>query len=318
MAEWTQSDAYVINITRPNSLTHVLYNYRFTFEFKKDPPRLEAFESPSNDLGMDKTGRANCKRRVYYFGTHAKKTYEYGRLCTTEYGSTDGTGYYRDVKPDGIATLVRYNPVTKRRAELFRGELEYLFWVASDERYAVVILDDNGKVNCLPGYEWYWLDYCQIAHPKIAVIDLKQDAVLYSIETTAWFTQNAPIFYRDAVRQVDQKTILLRFSQKDRGLFILFSLSDLKATALPIQGELVGKITPDGKLMIMPDKSLSPALNLYVLATGQTIPLVNAVDGYVTAIEELDGTLLRLTIAPSREEGLPEGRRAQYVIELPR
>ncbi len=325
MPEWSVADAYVIDITRPNSVRHVLSSLRFHVEVRENPPRLETFDSPSNDGGMD-GNRQNCKRSIYYFTTQTIKNYTYGSLCITEYGATDGIGYYRDVQAGGIAALVRYNPVTKQRAELYRGEIERIFWVSADERFAVLGLDNNGKIDNRPGYEYEGLlHHLDVSSPKLAVVNLNKGTTLFEAETTPEFVWNDYIYSPkpSAIKRLRSDILLLTYQipavkEPASYAYTLISLSDGRSASLPIHGDVAEQIIPGAWVLNFPDgEERSSALILYNPITGKSIPLVNAVDGYGAFVEGLKGNLLTVSVIPSDEAGSDYSKRARYVLLLP-
>jgi len=127
-------------------------------EFVDNPPRLVLSAGHLTNGG----GR-RCNQTTYDLTTHEITRLELDGLCRPEYGDIEAVGYYRDV-PVGQSIeccvpahadvaevpLVRYDTRTGERQELYRGEIESIEWVSDDERYAILILDNNGEINLFP------------------------------------------------------------------------------------------------------------------------------------------------------------------------
>jgi hypothetical protein len=331
MPEWSTAYGYVLDLTQPNSFKQVLSSLRWPIVVADNPPRLITLDSPSNspDIGSDRP--AHCTRSIYYFDTHSLKNHDYGALCVTEYGPVDGTGYYRHVLTNGKASLVRYNPNTKQQTELYQGEIERVFWVSSDEHYAVLGLDNSGKIDNRPGFEFDGtFAYMNVINPVIALVDLRKNTILFKVASDVGTLQNDSSGYSSTseVKQLTSDILLIAsITPNDQGTlpwhYTLVSLPSGKATKLNLHGDIAEQILPGGLLLDFPDgKNNSSALTLYDPFTEQMTPLMNAVNGYWAQIDKLDGKLLTLSVVVNTDcySLSPYGvhpRTAQYVIQLP-
>ncbi len=348
MSEWSTTMVDMADITRPFSVKQVLSLVRFEPFFVSNPPRLEAVTTTS-DLGGDVRDARNCTRTVYFFTTHITQTIDYGDLCVTEYGDPLGVGYYRDVQSDGTAILVRYDVRNKSRKELYRGEIERVYWVSADEHYAVLKVDHSGKIDCPPGEEFAGTLGCPFdeRNAHIVLVDLIRGQTLYSnqaasSEINGWLYSHDPST-SSAVVPLDPTRILLlnrgentsaspeydgtenaAFSADD---YAIVTLSTGYAKPLPFYGGALDKVMPvDGRLFFHPDgTSNSTALEMYDPSTERVIPLIRAFPQNdpccTTIIEKVEGDLLTVRVLPSERymESHPPfyGYYARYVLRLP-
>ena len=139
-----------------------------------------------------------CGRTTYDINTHTTTRIELNGLCHPEYGDIETVGYYRDV-PMGVMTeccvpppveiaevpLVRYDSRTGERQELYRGEIEAVFWVSTDEHYAIVVLDNNGEINIFP-YLDFWIGTMNF--PVVSLIDLQTGNIIEQTVKDEWYS----------------------------------------------------------------------------------------------------------------------------------
>jgi hypothetical protein len=121
--------------------------------FRPQPPR---YETPDPD-------EISCVVQ-YYDVTLAQSFYSTrpDGLCRPEYGAIDGLGYYRGF-PLGTfrwganrdqdiqsTSLVRYDVEEQLQNVLYTGEIEQVHWVSENERYTILTLDNNGRIDNFP------------------------------------------------------------------------------------------------------------------------------------------------------------------------
>jgi hypothetical protein len=179
---------YAAEIDRAESLELAVTRPHYLPEFYDDPPRYDYvnFTTPE-DLW-----ETQCERVIYDIVSAETRIFDMGPVCRPEHGSLDGVGYYRDVTRgmDGVAALTRFDARTGEREILYEGEIELIEWVSPDERYAAVVLGNNGSIDVLPflalDAAWQFPDI-----PKLAYIDLVSDTVLFE-SWTGWRRCDAP------------------------------------------------------------------------------------------------------------------------------
>ncbi len=316
---------WIVDVTRPNNLQLAL-GERPAPVFKDNPPRLESYRIPAYAVWAGESALP-CERTVFYIRTRTHKTYKYGNLCIAEYGPQDGTGYYRDVAKDGkTATLVRFNPVTGQRANLYRAEIEQVLWVSTDERYAALVLDDNGRIDTRPGRHMHIQG--ALGHPRLAILNLATGKRLYETEEEfLWWDQPLGTWL-PRVRQVDNREVLLIKSKELRPLPPLYFETQDKYTLLSIRPDQVAetRIAEDGAGVVPGNSQLllwtdgmgkSTGLTLYDIAIGRWTLLVNALTTYEMSIDEIAKDAITLDFFPAGENWSSSSRRARYTLRLP-
>lgn len=114
-------------------------------------------------------------------------------LCYPEY-EDQNYSYFRERAPNGkTATVVRYNPVTKIREELYTGEVEHILWVQSG--YAALMMGGLGRVYVIPGE----FSNATAINAALAlnIIDLTTKEVIYSTPAE-WFGPQSSIWTPNA------------------------------------------------------------------------------------------------------------------------
>ncbi len=119
-----------------------------------DPNQITqwAFWPNPNIATFKRSANNTCSWVIYDLVTIHEQTLELGDLCDADYTAIDGTGYYRELSPDKkSATVMQFNPITGKRQEIYKGEIEGIEWVSADARYLILITDDSGKIDLIPG-----------------------------------------------------------------------------------------------------------------------------------------------------------------------
>ena len=143
---------------------------------------LSFLDNPPRFVLSYENGSLLCGQTTYDIETHEQTHINLNGLCRPEFGDIEAVGYYRDI-PMGMMTecctpppvelaeapLIRYDSRTGERQELYRGEIEAILWVSDDEHYAILVLDNSGKINTFP-YLDYWVGEMQVA--TATLIDL--------------------------------------------------------------------------------------------------------------------------------------------------
>lgn len=138
-----------------------------------DPPELKVFwiegefEKPST-----------CRLSTYDVVSKQETERPYGPYCFLEFQSKAGANYYRAVTPNRKqATVARFDAETGEHVDLYSGEVERIFWVSADERYAALALDTSGVVDLLPGAGAFSSRYTQT---ELTIVDLTTGQALYN------------------------------------------------------------------------------------------------------------------------------------------
>jgi hypothetical protein len=232
----------------------------------------------------------NFTQAIYDLTTGEWQHYDYGRLGFPDYGSMDGVGYYRAVSEDLTrADVVRFNPLTGERETIFEGgEIEWVRWASEDERYAVLVLDTSGRIDRIPGsYADSWYGFGEMS---LALVELASGTIPYTI----------PVDWDDEVsRDILSDITLLRedlLLVEIRELVITPSLGDSYLVGshhvqsqvvqltngdpiLTEVGEVLAVMSDQTRLLIWTEgANVSTAVHVYHIATGDTAPVLKAVN----------------------------------------
>ena len=238
-------------------------------------------------------------------------TYEVPSTCYPEYSIGDHD-YYREISDDQQhATLIRVERFTGETSQpLYEGEIESIIWISTDERYAALVLDNNGIID-------YPEDIrnadTNTADAQLTLVDLRNDATLYSTpaypEFNSWFP---------SVRAYpDNRLEIFTLGAEEN---ILIDLNDGDIQTFPVQGYIEGYLG-NSWAAIYPYAAYEEAatqVGLYNLRTHQQIEVVTgAVYGYTTgALQPLGGDQLKVTITAENNIFEIIGQ-AVYTIRVP-
>jgi hypothetical protein len=192
--EWSARTVFLLDVSRTDGYVDALTNVRFAPRYYADPPRLDAFH------GWENFGNGvwiACMIQQIDMAALRKIIHVYpDGICVPEYGEPLGVGYYRNV---GIVytfpaptQLIRYDTATRKQKVLFEGEIERVLWVSEDERYALLLLDDDGAIGTVAGYYGsMWSNAephaiydifigCCVTNPPMSIVDLSTGKVFFT------------------------------------------------------------------------------------------------------------------------------------------
>jgi uncharacterized protein YraI len=174
---------FIADASRPASL-------ETAFTYHNDPPIYDT-EQERYIFGARTPGSTQCGETIYDVATRTLTTRELGG-CRPDFGSIDGVGYYRNVPirpsteccqqfPEDVPTVAvtRWDARTDTSEDVYEGEIEEVRWVSSDDRYAIMLRDTNGKIDHVP-YNFWPPGYGLTTF--LELIDLETQKVLRSIE----------------------------------------------------------------------------------------------------------------------------------------
>lgn len=186
---------YTGDALQENSLTEFASG-SYLLSYADNPPRY--IEENTDGLGDFMCGKA-------VFDLSTREVFRYPdlgwALCRPEYGTFEGVGYYREVPagempqcctPRSVeiaeVPVVRYDSQTGEYQELYRGEVEQIRWVSDDDRYAILLLDDNGVISDFPYLDPFYDGEYGYAH--WALVDLESDEILHTVPNNYLAFQN--------------------------------------------------------------------------------------------------------------------------------
>jgi hypothetical protein len=286
-----QCSSYITDVAHTQSLQFALTTLSSCAHVQTStiPMRLMYFQSTPLTANSP---FSTCTRVIYDIATREQRSYEYGTLCRTNYGSEEGVGYYRAVADDlTSADVVRFDPTTGERKTLYSGgEIEWVTWVADDERFAVLLLDDNRQIDFLPDSD-YGQAYHVPEHPRLAWVDLTTDTIRYQTESLNWnpYQYDEPstiTMLRDDLLLVDIRAIdLIPIPYSDaytssvryvEGRIVRLTNGEPTVTLV---GQVAAVLPGQSQLLVWTDgRETSTAAHLYDIATSTIMPILRNVD----------------------------------------
>ncbi len=130
-----------------------------------------------NVANMTMLSDNTCAWVIYDLFTNQESTFPVGDLCYADFIRADGTGYYRQVSPDKkSATVISYNPITKKRQSIYEGEIEKVTWASEDDHYLSMVTDDSGQIDSIP---YTVIRPHASGHAIFKLIDLRQNKIVF-------------------------------------------------------------------------------------------------------------------------------------------
>ena len=190
---------------------------------------------------------------------------------------TDGSGdyLYRSVPrvETGMpktAELIRYNPLTGKSHDLFTGEIEWLQGFSPDGRYALLILDNNGKIEYPLDWEPDQYPWDEVPSAWSAIFDLQTEKVIYTMPGVA----NVYIGYSPYIAWLnDHQMLVSRNGWEEFKPMMGASIVTLQdpITETPINGGVLTYFGDD--LLLRQDSGDNSQINLYNIPTDKTQPI---------------------------------------------
>lgn|GEM_PF-3614482 len=327
-AEWIGNDLVFISAANQAEMSSPWRNYYLAYPGVEDsmypitttikPAGITHLYNPSRYEWLA-AGADSCSLRQLNTETAELNEYELQEICSqgTSLPGTDdrlfydimwsdeNLAYWDDMVrlmylPDGHpigSQLVRLNPYTGERQNLYAGEIEWLRDVTPDGQYAVLLVDDSGLLDMIAPRKGETPD----SHPLWLILDLHTGEIVYEAPTS-WSSSDGYYFWNTLSRRIDfaissineQQSTMHRLPAS--GLFsvgnelfvheeISYVLGDAKFNYTIIQlrdGEVfeqqldeIALIMPDERhVAVWDDVETSSAVSLYDLETGTTTPII--------------------------------------------
>ncbi|HEX2907805.1 MAG TPA: hypothetical protein VHO69_13130 [Phototrophicaceae bacterium] len=305
------SEVWIADVTRSKNL-------EFAFNVTGGGPGFEEYP-PRYLIGYNPyTNASGCGRTTYYVETHETVELDLDGLCHPEYGDIEGVGYYRDVPfgesrecctpaPAKVVEVpfVRYDTRTSERQELYRGEIEAVYWVSPNEQYAILLLDQDGEIDFFPYLDAF--NYQQLGLPYLALVDLQTGETLATtpmdeLAHTWGLTSDTDWAVNHTLTPLPDGTFLKIYCDENDTPCARDgnAASRVTITASGVEETLLVKdpimLTPDQKGLFVwsqPRSKYQPAaqqqgVNIYDLETGQLRPFIREL-----SLADYDFELLR-------------------------
>jgi hypothetical protein len=322
--EWSANDIFVADLQHPQRSMIRIDGFRFAPKVYQNPLRIVTTSTPSNGEGSDV-----CSYVVFDIRSGRSTSYHAPKsMCQPEYGDIRGVGYYRDVSTgSAVSRLVRYDAVTQEQVELYRGEIEFVFWVSPDERYALLVLDEDGKTEPPRG----WNEVGSFGglgtspNAKLVWLDLKSGRQLYQARFTyydhlsQWPFCSTPIHAGPHwfSSETSNPKVADHIPYCDYKLLIE---DDGRVFERPIRGEIVNLDLGVGRFLVWGDDSARPVL-VHNIAANAYISLIPDSRAYEIATVKADirpdGVYLTFHVWPKGQNAENHVHQAEYVIRIP-
>lgn len=311
MPEWSWEELFLGDVTQPGSLIPIIGHMRFSPVYYDDPPRYEVVPG----LNRSRVLLEDCVLQVYDLAAQRLSEYALGELC--DYGiilpDGDGARLYLAYDPDlKYTTLVRFNPFTGERADLFTGEIESLESVSSNGRYVVLVMDSSGWLDSFPNS---YIQWPQVRNAQLVLYDLVEQRIIYQTPTEWSATQRLREFFKlDATNP--GRTMHGDFGPLSRLMWLRDDVFWLRRviredgrtaayedTLIRLDGdhvieqpidEIVGVFAERDTLLIQGESRVL----LYEVVTGETTPFINGAGYRITQIEVLADDRVSVEIQP--------------------
>ncbi len=300
------TDSYGVFNVRKNSLAPYTppvdeYSSFSTWDFWPNPTFTTA--------QIDANG--NCVWLLYDLETNKESSFNFGDLCYSEFTRKDGTSYFRQISPDKkTATVIRFNPLTNERQEVYSGEIEGVIWVSDDGRYIMLVIDNDGKVDTIPTSPRK--PYAS-SDASLKFIDLQYNITRW--QTPAYINQFTEMDWEPFVDSRIPNWLLVQESSytPDMEDTLIHVTSDgIKIRTLNIQSQI------NNEWASYQDNS---AIGLYHLDDEQRIPIFNIpIDKYVlNSLTPLGDNRFQVKISYSNwpKEDPPDQKIASFIIRVP-
>jgi hypothetical protein len=319
MPEFSTRAVYIADVTHPDNLELAVSRVRFDPVFQENPPRYDYVDGTEGSLDAKKL---ECKWIIYTISDRKQREYDMGTLCEPVIGKLGEIAYYRDLPftNSPVASLVRFNPITGERKDLFTGEIESIEWVSPDEHYAILTLDTSGRVDTIPYIDivGYWPD---MPNARLSYVDLQSKRVLFDIpavwELDTWEYGAGPTA---SLRPQSDGSVLAVVPEQGCCTAGYVSRFELKNGVFIEKRLLENLVTYVGEhyLVWADGRDVSNAINQVNLQTGKQIPIIKSFNdsAYRTAFAPLQPDSIRVTLIP-REVISRFARSVTYTIRLP-
>jgi hypothetical protein len=145
--------------------------------YSDNPPHLTSWEQIETENG------STWHITVTYLDSGETFTYTFDPSCNPRDSYADDHNYYCRVLNSGRdqVDVLNVDVLTGKTTVLYSGEVEKISWVSDDQRYAALIIDNNGIIDTLPGTV---VRVHASGDEQFVVLDLEDQNILF--ETQAY------------------------------------------------------------------------------------------------------------------------------------
>jgi len=317
MSDSSLESFYIADVTKSQNLEYAFSESGTILDYYDDLPR---YEYVHGSVGYNSP--FNCSWSVYMVKERKSIIHDLGTMCQPEIGELSETAYYRDIPnmeigPPSVATLVRYNALTRERKDLYSGEIESVEWVSEDEQFAILTLGNNGIINRahdIPSEFWDLYS----SPLRLAYVDLVAQKVLFEVPalwSAYWDGQEL----LSTIQPLDQNRFLaIGYTEEQDGLASIFTFDGEKYIKKPLIDHVAYQI---GHYLVRwtDGYQQSTRMSLYNIEAGRTIPVIQDVnaDNYRINIDEvysLDHFIITVSNVPSTTT---DYQSVRYKVKIP-
>ncbi len=243
--------------------------------YYENPRRLEYIQIHSQiTRKADLFEHLPCTIEVYNLDTREFYSYELGYDCSGITALADGNYMFVGYDSDHAATSTLYLVDTKtgEQLELAQGEFESIESASPDGRFAVLVTDNNGRIDRATFEDAQFFGVDDMDDPQIAIFDTQTQQFVYEQELTEISAVlQAVVTTSGSIGWFDNHTLLILDYESIR----LVNLANDNATQIDLPViRFRGDLLDFSRLPIWTDNSSSGAISMYDLNTGEAIPLV--------------------------------------------
>lgn len=293
MPSWGSGNYYIANVNEPQSLTYIQNtSNEYPLYYSDELKRYKWIDYDASGCNLVLFNPIDTSYENYPLDED---------LCSlgAEIPAHAGDQLYLVINRDNrfipiSVSLVRYNPFTRERTDLFTGEIELWTQMSPDGKYINLVLDDNGLIDTEADYEDYdKVSVERLSHPQLAIFDLERQTIVYQIPVKwewmpqyffDWFDSDTSLVVSPAFSDVGGPTSVIvplgksYFVQRHLPTYCpdeaiscpdtLISINDDQITETGLPGSVEGFLSESGQLLLN-----EQGYQIYNLATGSTAPV---------------------------------------------
>ncbi len=294
------NDMVIVDVTQEDAIEHAI---EYLAPYREDARRYE-YLSTHYILARrgDYIDHNPCVLSIFDLDDMQKKSYKLDYDCGGVYSPDEDHYFYVVFDSDSPAqsTLWVLDVTSEERTALYTAEIEALENISPDGRYAVLITDNNGRIDRAGGDPQFF-SWTQAANPTISELDIHEEKIIYEMpfheresrgycdtlyeevslaDHCYWSLHHHALVWLNAETAVGWQTTQAGDSFED--VLLRFSQDEVFETPLG----LVTLIAPGNRLLVVSaDRDDPGILELYDAESGQQRPFIHLNDDFVTQMQ---------------------------------
>jgi hypothetical protein len=321
-------DRYTLFVADSNQLDSLVEVFSQRYQplvYRDNPPSYEFVEleygargGPVPESELEAHLNQTCGLQVYNLETRQKVTYPYIEgVCETGIVIPDDTGdrlarslNYDQNSKIPSATLIRFNPETGSREELWTGEIQWIDKISPDGRYVLLAVVDAERV--LPYVGLIESELGSDA-PQLALFDLQVEEIIHTrqVERQTVSSFELPVYW------LSENTFFIHNWEDPYFLYMGGNIVQIRDGKLN-ETEIItdGWFSPDNSRVPIRTDDLQK-IEILDIFSGETTPLIKSLDTYNTfGIQWRDNEHIVITVIERKgEEFIIRGR---WLVRVPK